>query len=75
MKKFQENLSIGTRVVQYGQTVRHTDRHEENKSLFAILRTRLKTSGSLLYFKQAATGPYRVSDKSIPHLPILFVTN
>ena len=34
-KKFHENLSVGSRVVQWGRTERQTDRHEEANSRFS----------------------------------------
>jgi hypothetical protein len=39
---FHQNLSSGSRIVPCGRTDGRTDGHDEAKSLFAILRTRLK---------------------------------
>jgi hypothetical protein len=54
--RFHENPSGGSRVVPCGQTDGRTDRHDDgNKSLLAILRTRLKTECSLCSLSCTAT--------------------
>jgi hypothetical protein len=60
-----------------GRTDSEADRHEKITVAFRNFANayKKKTAGSLLYLKQAATGLYLVSDKSSPHMPILFVKN
>jgi hypothetical protein len=47
---FHENSSSGSQVVPCGQTDGKADRHDEAKSLFAILRKRIKISFSSSLF-------------------------
>ena len=47
--KFHTNRSSGSRVAPFGHTDGRTDRRDEANSLFAILRTRLKSNMSLLW--------------------------
>jgi hypothetical protein len=63
--KFYENPSSGIRAVPFERAGGRMDRHDEAKSLFAILRTRLKTAGREPCYCHNNTG--HKSHRNEPH--------